>query len=70
MTRAQRPQSKRLIDHSQPPAVKTHRTDKNVVDKNEEDVVTFLNQSMLSESSKKLRLSQAEIDPDRIYKYQ
>ena len=28
VTRAQRPSSKRMIDHSQPPAVKTHRTDR------------------------------------------
>ena len=70
MTRAQRPQSKRLIDHSQPPTVKTHRTDKNDLDKNDEDVVTFINQSMMSESSNKLRPKQAEISPKKNYKYQ
>ena len=64
-TRAQRPQSKRLIDHSQPPTVKTHRTDKNELDKNDEDVVMILDQSMMTESSKKFHPRQTQISPKK-----
>ena len=59
-----------MIDHSQPPAVKTHRTDKYELDKNDEDVVMILDQSMMTESSKKLRPTQADISPKKNYKYQ
>ena len=56
-----------MIDHSQPPAVKTHRTDKTDPEKTE-DSVSIVNQSASIDSPKKGKVKQSDMPPEQIYK--
>ena len=80
-TRAQRPSSKRMIDHSQPPVVKTHRTDKSETKSaNLDDVAVSIVNQTIDQSDKgspdnsnkkrasKQRQSDADLPAEEIYK--
>ena len=58
-----------MIDHSQPPAVKTHRTDRTDPDKvSASDTVSIVNQSISIDSPKKGKGKQSDMQPEQIYK--